>query len=167
MKTKITLRLALFCLFAALISCSACKKVNEEDEKKASEFRAFTSAKKFKITHFYSDKPVDYEENDNEVKQETDLWVYVKDYIRDDINIVDNNQVQIQQNAIKLPGSDAVTLTRPFNVGADRSGAYLEFVDYFYEPLRYKLFEFKDNYFIIYVDFKGGAKLFSKYELVP
>lgn len=162
----ITLRFTIFCLFAALITTS-CNKTSKEEEKKASEFRAFTSAKKFKIVEFYADKPVDYEENDNEVKAETELWVYVKDYIRDDINIVDNNQVQIHQNDVKMPGSDAVTLTRPFNVGSDRSGAYLEFVDYFYEPLRYKLFEFKDNYFIIYVDFKGGAKLFSKYELVP
>ena len=166
MKTIITLRFALFCLFAGLVSTS-CNKPSKEDEKKATEFRAFTSAKKFKIVSFYADKPVDYDESDTEIKQETELWAYVKEYIRDDINIVDNNQVQIQQNAIKFPGSDAVTLTRPFNVGSDRSGAYLEFVDYFYEPLRYKLFEFKDNYFVIYVDFKGGAKLFSKYELVP
>jgi len=166
MKTIVTLRFALFLVFIGLISTS-CNKPSKEEEKKAAEFRAFSTSKKFKVISFYADKPVDYDESDNIVKQETDLWAYVKEYIRDDVNFVMDNQVQIEQNAIKYPGTDAVTLMRQFNVGSDRTGAYLEFVDYFYEPLRYKLFEFKENYFILYIDFKGGAKLFSKYELIP
>lgn len=167
MKTTVTLRFYFFILMAVFVSVS-CNKPNQADEKKATEFRAFTSAKKFKIVSFYADKPVDYVETDTEVKQETDLWAYVKDYIRDDINrVVDNGLVEIDQNAIKYAGHIEATLVRPFKVGSDRNGAYLEFVDYFYEPLRYKLFEFKDNYFIIYIDYKNGAKLYSKYDLVP
>ena len=167
MKTTVTLRL-LMLAFTSVFVLTACDKKGKENEKKANEFKAFTSAKKFKIVSFYADKPVDYEDNDTEVKAETDLWLYVKEYIRDDINrVVDNGQVHIDQMAIKYSGHDEATIIRPFSVGSDRTGAYLEFVDYFYDPLRYKLLEFKDNYFIIYIDFRGGAKLFSKYELVP
>ncbi len=167
MKTTVALRLLMFAIISGLLSTS-CNEKGKENEKRANEFKSFTSAKKFKIVSFYSDKPVDYEQNDTEVKAETDLWPYVKDYIRDDINrVVDNGQVHIDQMAIKFSGHDEATLIKPFNVISDRTGAYLEFVDYFYEPLRYKLLEFKDNYFIIYIDFQGGAKVFSRYELVP
>jgi hypothetical protein len=167
MKTTVTLRLLLIA-FAACFLFTACNKKGKENEKKANEFKAFTSAKKFKIVSFYSDKPVDYEENDTEVKAETELWPYVKDYVRDDINrVVDNGQVHIDQMAIKYFGEDEGTLIRPFSVVSDRTGAYLNFVDYFYNPLRYKLHEFKDDYFIIYIEFRGGARIFSKYQLVP
>ncbi|HUR11912.1 MAG TPA: hypothetical protein VM012_11110 [Flavitalea sp.] len=167
MKTTVTLRTFLVSLLAGFILVS-CNKPSKEDEKKANEFKAFTAAKKFKIVSFYADKPVDYDESDNVVKAETDLWAYVKEYIRDDINRVsDNGVVNIDQMTIKYPGNDEVTLIRPFQVGSDRDGAFLKFVDYFYEPLRYKLLDYKDNYFTIYIDYKNGAKLFSKYELVP
>ena len=167
MKTTVTLRLLMLAFVSAFVFTS-CDKKGKENEKRANEFKAFTSAKKFKIVSFYADKPIDYEDNDTEVKSETELWPYVKEYIRDDINrVADNGQVHIDQMAIKYAGHDEATLTRPFNVLSDRTGAYLEFVDYFYEPLRYKLLEFKEDYFIIYIDFRDGARIFSKYQLVP
>ncbi len=167
MKTTITLRL-LMIAFVSVFLFTSCNKKGKENEKKANEFKSFTSAKKFKIVDFYADKPVDYDDEDMEIKQETALWPYVKEYIRDDVNrVVDNGQVHIDQMAIKFSGHDEATLIRPFNVLSDRTGAYLEFVDYFYQPLRYKLQEFKDNYFIIYIDFRDGAKIYSRYELVP
>ena len=167
MKTTVTLKSLMLAMVSAFLFTS-CDKKGEENEKKANEFKTFTAAKKFKIVSFYADKPVDYEQDDTEVKAETDLWPYVKDYIRDDVNrVTDNGQVHIDQMAIKFPGHDEATLIKPFKVLSDHTGAYLEFVDYFYDPLRYKLLEFKENYFIIYIDFNGGAKVFSKYELIP
>jgi hypothetical protein len=167
MKTTITLRILMLAFVAAFLFTS-CNKKGKENEKRANEFKSFTTAKKFKIVSFYADKPVDYEDDDMEVKQETELWPYVKEYIRDDENrVTDNGEVHIDQMAIKYAGHDESTLIRPFKVLSDRTGTYLEFVDYFYQPLRYKLLEFKENYFIIYIDFRGGAKIYSKYVLVP
>ena len=167
MKTTVTLRILLLSIVSGFLFIS-CDKNGKENEEKANEFKTFTAAKKFRIIAFYSDKPVDYDESDTEIKAETELWPYVRSYIIDDINrVVDNNQVHIDQMSAKYPLNNEATLIRPFKVSSDSKGAYLDFVDYFYEPLKYKLLEFKNNYFIIYIDFHNGSKLFSKYELVP
>src|SRR5687768_8705475 len=65
---------------------------------------------KFQLKAFYSDIPVDFDESDEEVKLETDLWAYVYDYIKDDINVFHaDSTVEVHQQEKKMPGlEDAI-----------------------------------------------------------
>jgi hypothetical protein len=155
----------------ALWICSGCtKSLSSEDnaaKKKADEFKASVTSHKYKPVAFYSDKPIDYITNDNEVKSETDLWIYVKDYIKDDENqFNDNGTVTIYQNAVKFPGNNAPTLTEDYSISANGSDVMMKFVDYNYVPTTYRLQDFNDTYFTVYVDGPSGSKLFSKFARV-
>jgi hypothetical protein len=159
-------------LIPALWMCTGCTKTvsNEETnaaKQKAADFQASITTHRYKPVSFYSDKPIDYITNDNEVKSETDLWIYVKDYIKDDVNLFNNNgTVTIFQNAIKFPGNESATLTEDFNVSANGKDVMMKFVDYNYVPTTYRLQEFTDAYFIVYVDGPAGSKLYSKFARV-
>ncbi|MBL7697978.1 MAG: hypothetical protein JNK79_07460 [Chitinophagaceae bacterium] len=150
---------------------SSCKKgddVSAEDKQKAEDFKANISAKQFRLVNYWSDKAIDYDEEDGEIKQETDLWPYVSNWIKDDLNVFDlnTNKVTITQNTHKYANIADETFTRDFSVGADKNGAYLNFVNYQYEPLQYRIVEFNANEFTVYVDWHSGAKVFSKFQVV-
>jgi hypothetical protein len=123
---------------------------------------------KFQLRAFYSDIPIDFVENDDVVKGETDLWGYVNDYIKDDIDELDeeSGQVIIYQNDIKIPGSDEAILYRPYKVGTDSEGRYMKFLGPEYEVLHYRLLEITDDYFIIYLKWKHGSTIYSRFERV-
>lgn len=170
--------LPLTLVFALICMSVACTKEDEdkpegpsEYEIKAKEFEAFISNKYFKLTEFYADKPIDYIQDDSVVKAETNLWPYVRDYIKDDRNYFNSaaGTLEIEQNEIKIPTNDSAILKRNYGVGFNRNTAYIDFVDYNYVSTRYRLYEFKENYFIIHLEFRNRttnetATIFSKFE---
>ncbi|MGB8192962.1 MAG: hypothetical protein WCF67_13625 [Chitinophagaceae bacterium] len=158
-------------LFGALCFGTACNKtLSEEDsaaKKRAEEFQAAVLTHKYKISAFYSDKAIDYITSDTEVKSETDLWGYVKEHIKDDENYFGaNGTLTVYQKAARIAGNDAETINTGYGIGAKGADVAVTFVDYSYKPLEYKLLEFDNAYFTVYVDGPGGAKLYTKYARV-
>ncbi len=121
---------------------------------------------RFQLRAFYSDIPVDYNTSDAEVIEETDLWEYVIYYLKDDINLFHEGEVLIEQHTNKAPGQSADTLTRTYLVEENADGIFMTFLDYQYNPLVYRVYEFADDYFILSVEWEQGATLFSRFELV-
>ena len=156
---------------------SSCKKGDDKSEDEASaadiakaeEFKTFVKDKQFQVREYYSDTPIDYNKDDGETTLETDLWPYVSLWIKDDQNLFDvaANQVTITQNNDKMPGLADATIVRPISIGADKTGAYFNFLNYQYNPLKYHLVEFTSNYFIVYADWTDGAKVFTKFAVLP
>jgi hypothetical protein len=164
-------KLYLVLIPTALWMSSGCTKSISSEEnaakKQADAFKASITTHKYTPVAFYSDKPIDYITTDNVVKSETDLWIYVKDYIKDDVNLFnDNGTVTVYQNAVKFPGNNAATLTENYSVSVNGTDVMFTFVDYNYVPTTYRLQEFNDAYFIVYVDGPSGSKLFSKFARV-
>jgi hypothetical protein len=140
---------------------------DQETKKRADEFSAAIRTYKFKPVSFYSDKPIDYITNDTEVRAETDLWIYVKEYIKDDVNLFNTDgTVTIFQNAIKFPGNDAATISTAYEVSTEGKDVRLNFVDYNYVATKYKLDQFDNAFFTVYIDGPSGSKLYSKFARV-
>lgn len=157
----------------AISSFSSCKKekgdeINPEYLQKAEEFKTFVQAKQFQIADYYSDKPIDYVEDDTETRSETDLWRYVSPWLKDDYNVFDNssNKVSITQNAVKMPGETSEVLVKDFNIGADKDGPYFNFLSHEYQPLKYRLVEFSGDQFIVYVNWHSDAKVFTRFHVI-
>jgi hypothetical protein len=151
---------------------SSCKKgddVSPEDKQKAADFKAFVSAKQFTLVDYWSDKNIDYNEDDAEVKQETDLWPYVSPWIKDDLNVFDisSGKVTITQGTHKYDGISEDVFSKDFSIGADKDGPYFSFLNYQYNPLKYRLVDFDAQSFTVYVDWTSGAKVFSKFQVIP
>lgn len=163
-----------FCLigFIAIATLTACEKeevVNpiKENEKKAEQFKASVSKEGgFVVTKFYADKPIDYVTTDDIVNLETDLNKYIFPHLLDDRNVLKpNGTLEIHQNEIKKPLNDSAVLYRTWNIFSNRNGVFFEFVDEHYSQRRYKLDEFNDAYFILYLDWPvDGAKIFSRFD---
>ncbi len=151
-----------------LVSRKKEDEASEEDKAKAEQFKAFIQSKQFQIREYYSDKVIDYVEDDDTVKQETNLWPYVSPWIKDDFNVIDipNGKVTVTQNASKVPGNSAEVFIKDVSVGADKDGPYFNFLNYLYEPLKYRIVEFTDSSFLIYVDWHSGAKVFTRFEII-
>jgi hypothetical protein len=148
-----------------LSSCSKNGDTKALNDKKATEFKTIIDLKHFRLVDFYSDKPIDYIQTDAEIKSETDLKVYIKPYLLDDDNFFESEGgVVITQNQQKKPGLTDPVLNRNFNVSADENSAYLDFLDYDYYPVKYKLGEYSTGGFTIYLDWPGGAKVYSRFE---
>ena len=129
---------------------------------------AFFISGNYQLKSFYSDIPIDYIETDTIVKHETDLWSYVSDYLKDDVNdfIENTTDVQIHQNAIKMEGMNDAILHMKYVIGKDDKGAYMKFLDNEYKPLKYRLSKIAKNYFIIYLPWKNGSTIYSRFERV-
>lgn len=167
--------------FGVLVLTAGCSKDEEVvvptepdiNEIKAKEFEALITGKGFRPTSFYSDKPIDYIEEDSVIRAETELTKYIKTYLTDDKNVyIAPSSIRIEQNEIKIPGNDSASLIRNFRITHNNAGVYLDFVDYNYLPLRYRLQEFNNNYFIVYVNWQdkkreNSATLFSRFDLLP
>lgn len=159
----------LVAFLCASLSFVSCKKMNEtslESEQRAASFKSFIINNRFQVKAYYSDKPVDYIEDDAEIREETDLFRYVSPWLKDDWNVFDMNlgQVTITQNGIKISNNPAKEFVRNVAIGSDNNGVYFDFLDYQYNPLRYRLLDFKDNYFIVYVEWKPGIRVFTRFE---
>ncbi|MEO8583903.1 MAG: hypothetical protein ABI415_08915 [Flavitalea sp.] len=123
---------------------------------------------KYQLKNFYSDIPIDYIDNDSVVKHETELWGYVSEYLKDDVNdfIENTTSVEIHQNAIKMEGMNDAVLHMKYVIGKDDKGAYFKFLDNEYKPLKYRLSVIGKNYFIIYLPWKNGSTIYSRFERV-
>jgi len=167
---KIVTYLALVLIATGVFS--SCKKGDEaspEDKQKAEDFKAFVATKQFTLVNYWSDTAIDYVEDDTEVKQETDLWPYVSLWIKDDLNLFDvsTGKVSITQGTHKFESISEDVFTKDFSIGADKSGPYLNFVNYQYNPLKYHLVDFNAEGFTVYVDCHSGAKVFSQFSVIP
>ena len=162
----------LFFLGAILcIGSTFCGKDTGEtaQRKRAEEFQTNVKSKRFKLVDFYSDLPIDYIENDVEVRQETDLRPYIKQYLVDDEDMfAAEGGLMITQNETKIPGDESSVINRTYRVRWNATEALLDFVDYYYQPLAYKLSDYSATGFTIYLNWhKGNAKIYSRYELIP
>ncbi|MEP7257782.1 MAG: hypothetical protein ABI687_05330 [Flavitalea sp.] len=162
-----------FASLLVLIFLSGCKKElsleqAESHVEEAHDFKDFLIDKDFRLKAFYTDTAIDYVEDDAEVKSETNLWGYVSGYLKDDTNTFHSNlTVDIAQNAIVMPGLTDAVLNRSFSVGSDGAGVYMQFLDYEYNPLTYRLKEMTADHFIVYVPWKNGIFLYSRFDLLP
>jgi hypothetical protein len=164
-------KLYLMLIPAACILASCSKAVNTpgttETDKKAAEFAAALKSNKYKLVSFTSDKPIDYIANDNETKSETDLWAYVKEYVKDDVNQFNaNSTVSIWQGAMRVAGKDGDVISVAFGAQGKDDAVMLNFVDYDYEPMQYKLDKYDAAQFTVYIDGPSGSKLYSKFAKV-
>ena len=151
----------------ALNSCTKSADNKAANDKKATEFKGIIDLKHFRLVDFYSDKPIDYVTTDTEIKSETDLKVYIKPYLLDDDNYFGSEGgVVITQNQQKKPGLSDPVLNRNYNVSADENSAYFDFLNYDYDPIKYKIGEYSAGGFTIYLEWPGGAKVYSRFERV-
>lgn len=160
-------------VMGSLVFATACSKTgaggedNAAAKQRAADFQANVQSHKYKVAAFYSDKPIDYITSDTEVKSETDLWAYVKEHIKDDENYFGaNGTLTIDQKLVKMPGNETQTINGSYNIVARGADVIVTFVDYSYKPLEYKLQEFDNAYFTVYIDGPAGSKLYSKYARV-
>ncbi len=164
MKSLTHICLPLLLLSVLTFSCQKEETPKSEIAKKTEAFKAFAQNKAFVAVDFYADQPVDYIKTDAEVRAETDLKKYMYDYIKDDQILFDNNGVlKITQNGKKIPGNDSAVLVRNWEITPGTSTVNVLFVDYEYDPRRYHLVEYNDTTFLAYVDYDGGAKLYSRF----
>jgi hypothetical protein len=165
------LNLFIIMSIASCIGMASCSKaLSDEDpaaKQKATDFQASLTAHKYKLVAFYADKPIDYITSDTEVRSETDLWKYVKFHVLDDENYFGaNGALTIYQKVDRFPGNDAETINGTYGVSVRGSEVFFKFVDYIYVPTEYKLQEFDNAYFTVYIDGPSGSKLYSKFARV-
>ena len=157
-KMKYSLFLLLICAF--FVACDKDLSLENAQVEKV--------VRKYQLRAFYSDVPVDFVESDDVIKQETDLWVYVKEYLKDDVNIFSesDSSVVIHQNEIKIPGNEEPLLFKDYYIGTDAEGTFMKFLGPSYEPLVYRLVEMTENYILVYVVWKDDVKIYSRFERV-
>jgi hypothetical protein len=155
-----------FIVIIFIPSCS--KELSAENQLQSEKLKVFVQGKKFQIAEYYSDRPIDYDESDSVVKQETDLWQYVSSWLKDDLNSFDfnSNTVSIEQVVRKIPNNNAAVIVQTISVGEDKEGAYFTFLDYRYQPFTYRLVEINADYFIVYANWHSGAKVYTKFRVV-
>jgi len=158
-------------LIPALLLATSCTKSKSNEEaatqKRADEFAASIKGNKYKLVSFYADKPIDYITNDNEVKAETDLWIYVREYLKDDVYLFNTNgSFTVFQNAVKRPGNESASFNMPYAVSVDGKDVGFDYIDYDYVKLHYRVNQFDNDSFIIFVDGPSGSKLYSKFARV-
>lgn len=160
------MRYSLTLLAICVIFASCSKELSLENGKPTEPLKEIS--RKYQLRAFYSDIPIDFIENDDEIRSETDLWRYVNEYIKDDVNefMNDTTEVLIYQNDIKIPGNDDPVLHKYYYIGTDSEGMYMKFLGPEYEQLRYRLLEMNDDYFIIYLKWKHGSTIYSRFERV-
>src|SRR5688572_27392869 len=156
----------LILLITTMIFASCGKELSLENAQPPEPVKE--TSRKYQLKAFYSDIPIDFIEHDEETRSETDLWTYVHVYLKDDINefYTDSTLVQIYQNEIKMPGNSAAVLQEYYLIGTDSEGAYMKFLGPDYEPLLYRLQEINDEYFIIYVKWRNGSTVYSRFERI-
>lgn len=155
-----------------LLSTTACQKSvsdkADENKQKAEEFKTFLSGSTFHAVDYYAESPIDYDETDGEVKLETDLKKYIRDYIvDDDIIFGTGSQITFVQNAVKIGTNSSAEIHMPYRTWGDKSGVLVDYIDDMYQPLTYYLHEKGSTYFILsWKRPQDGVRLFSRYEMV-
>jgi hypothetical protein len=157
--------------FAILIF--ACKKnetvdpVSPEDKAKAAALTEFLKNDQLRLTKYYSETPIDYIDTDQVVMQETDLWKYVSNWIKDDTYSFDAaGNVTINQNVNRIESDTAAILNRRYSVQADAEGVAFTFIGHEYQTLGYRLISFSDTNLTVSATW-NGKKVISEYKTVP
>lgn len=134
---------------------------------KSNDFKAYIVGKKFQVTDFYSDKPIDYKEDDTITTKETQLYEYTSPWIRDDLYSFDtaNGKVTIDQGPEKIESDSDSLIVKDFSITAEKTGVKFNFYNHDYESLKYTLVETTDTYFLVYVDWLEGSKVFTKFSV--
>ena len=160
------MKYSIFFLTVTVLLAGCSKELSLENGKPDEPAKEIS--RKYQLKAFYSDIPLDFIETDDVIKSETDLWSYVKEYIKDDINELfnDSTLLLVYQNEIKIPGNDAPVLEKYYGIGTDEDGKFINYIGPKYELLQYRLQEFNDDYFIIYIKWKHGSTLYSRFERV-
>ena len=155
-------------LLIILLAFTACQKELSFENTKPGPVDPKEISRKYQLRDFYSDIPIDFNEYDDVVKSETNLWSYVNEYIKDDIDefFADSTLIRVYQNDIKMPGNDSATMDRYYFIGTDSEGQYMKFIGPEYEPLKYRLQEINEDYFIIYLKWKHGSTIYSRFERI-
>jgi hypothetical protein len=162
------MKYSLYLLLAAALAITGCQKELSFEKGDAPDEPSKEVSRKYQLRDFYSDIPVDFDEQDDIVKSETELWSYVKEYIKDDIDefFNDSTLVRVYQNDMKMPGNDEAILDKFYAIGTDSEGQYMSFIGPDYEPLKYRLQVINEDYFIIYVKWRHGATIYSRFERI-
>lgn len=140
----------------------------EPEKTRLEQFVHLLTSDGFQLRAFYADKPIDYNESDAEIRQETDLWRYASDYLKDDVDLFDasGSTVRIEQHEKKRSGLPDDVLVRRYAVTEESGNISLQFLDYRYEPLTYHLDNFGEGYFVVSVPGPQGSTLYSRFEKV-
>jgi hypothetical protein len=155
-------------LAALALMLFACKKeesdgIKEEDKEKAATFAALIQKHDYKLTAYYAETPIDYDIEDDVVKQETELWPYVSPWLYDDAyTFKANNDVIVAQNTEKIPTDNAATITKRWTVVADKTGVRFNFIGHEYQYLVYYLVSFDDTKLKVWANWNGN-KVFSEF----
>jgi hypothetical protein len=159
-----------FLLLVFLPLFSGCSKTNQKfDELKTKSdlYQSSIMGNRYQLIEFYSDKPIDYLGDDTLIRRETALWQYVKPYLVDDENAMDmNGEIIINQKLIMNPSIDSSYIFRTYKFSNDDKEVYFDFVDYYYNPMKYKVRSIDNSSILIYIDWPNGAKLYSRYKRV-
>ena len=153
-------------LLALSLLIGSCTKLSDaeispQDSKKAEDFRNQWHDKKFQISAYYSEVPIDY---DTSGVLKTDLWEFVSNWLKDDLTSFKGDLATIEQGQDKIEGSPAETIEVRFKVLADVSGVNVAFVDHQYVNLDYRLVDFSDTAFTLYA-YRGKNKVFSRFRV--
>jgi len=153
----------------------ACKKdsdpepvdnVKPEDKVKATELQTFLQGNKFSLASYYSDSAIDYNDTDQVVKAEKDLWQYVSNWIKDDrYSFNPDGTVIIEQNANRIATDTTAILTRNYAVAADENGVGFKFIGHLYQDLNYRLITFSDTLIKVSATWNGKT-VNSEYKVV-
>lgn len=140
--------------------------VKPEDKVKATELQTFLQANKFSLTRYYSDSAIDYNDTDQVVKAETELWQYVSNWIKDDrYTFNSDGTVTIEQNMNRIQTDTTPILTRNYAVAADESGVEFKFIGHLYQDLNYRLITFSDTLIRVSATWNGKT-VNSEYKVV-
>jgi hypothetical protein len=164
-------------ILISIIILAGCKKDNKPDPnapapadvQKADNFKTSVSSDNFyQLFEYYSPNPIDYYDTDNVVRAETDLWIYVSPWLKDDkIDFKPDNKVDIIQGPVKIDGQPAEIIQHDYKIGADKDGVYMNFLGHMYQPLKYRLVEFNDTSFVVYAEWRPGVLVYSKFRARP
>ena len=124
------------------------------------------TASTFKLSAFYSDTPIDWDPYDT-VGPKTDLWQYVRDYLKDDtLEFFPNNIATIHQGQNLIYTGSPQSFNVGYNIRTDSVGNVLfDFVDYDYQPFTYNLQNFNDTSIVVYIK-TADATLFTRYSRI-
>lgn len=153
------------CLLTFLFSC---KKdgapIPEANKQLAQQFDATLQQRQYRLVGYYSETPLDYEPTDT-VPAKTNHWEYVSFHLKDDDVLFRSGQVEINQRSALMPGNAEQVVTRTYKVRPDQQGVEFEYLNFTYEPLKYRLVEISDSTFIVKTQWQG-KDVISKFKAI-
>jgi hypothetical protein len=158
------------------LAAGSCKKETSDDlQKRADEFQAYLIGKSFIPKDFYSDIPIDYDQDDADPTPLTDLKEYILDYLDDDtIVFLANGKLDIDQGDILYPGgvNEPKFPDNPewsIEIKKAANEVLFNYLEYKYQEQRYVLDHFNDTEILAHIMVTTGgqtAKLSTRFERI-